>query len=380
MARETVERNIQYDASTKLFLVTFFFGLDEAGKRIRKYKSYKTLREARAALREHEIHRDHQEIVAPKDTTLGEWLDYWLKEIVTPKTQPTTQYGYRQMIENHVKPLLGAVKIQELRPIAVQKYYTKLLTERNLAPNTVIKHHNLLTTALNAAVKQEVLYKSPMTGVEPPKGQHRESPVYDVEQLVRLFTLTEGTRLEVVIRLCAFLGLRREEACGLTWNDTDFVGNTIYIRNARTMAGSQVFEKGTKTESSVRKLHMVDELKETLLREKARQEENKKSLGDEYAKGDYVLVWDDGKPYRPNYVSELFTTFLKKNDLPKIELKALRHTFASLSNEAGVQEYNIGKAMGHSTPSTTKKIYTHLFDQKHTAAMEAVARALSKGK
>lgn len=87
---------------------------------------------------------------------------------------------------------------------------------------------------------------------------------------------------------------------------------------------------------------------------------------------------DSGKPYRPNYLSELFTRFLAKHTLPKIVLHELRHTFASLSNHAGVQEFNIGKALGRSTPSTTKNIYTHLYDNKQTEVFEAVADLLNK--
>ena len=82
---------------------------------------------------------------------------------------------------------------------------------------------------------------------------------------------------------------------------------------------------------------------------------------------------EDGKPFRPNYLSELFSKFLADNDLPKIVLHELQHTFASLSNQAGIPAYNIGKALGHSTPATTQKIYTHLLDQTHTQAVEGVA-------
>lgn len=64
--------------------------------------------------------------------------------------------------------------------------------------------------------------------------------------------------------------------------------------------------------------------------------------------------------------------------MPKIVLHELRHTFASLSNYAGVQEFNIGKALGHSTPATTKKIYTHLLDVKQTDAINAVADIIDK--
>ena len=92
-----------------------------------------------------------------------------------------------------------------------------------------------------------------------------------------------------------------------------------------------------------------------------------------YDNNDYVIVMEDGKPFRPNYLSELFGQFLADNDLPKIVLHELRHTFASLSNQAGIPSFNIGKALGHSTPATTQKIYTHLLDRTHTQAVEGVA-------
>ena len=92
-----------------------------------------------------------------------------------------------------------------------------------------------------------------------------------------------------------------------------------------------------------------------------------------YDNNDYVIVMEDGKPFRPNYLSELFSKFLADNDLPKIVLHELRHTFTSLSNQAGIPAYNIGKALGHSTLATTQKIYTHLLDRAHTQAVEGVA-------
>lgn len=92
-----------------------------------------------------------------------------------------------------------------------------------------------------------------------------------------------------------------------------------------------------------------------------------------YDNNDYVIVMEDGKPFRPNYLSELFSKFLADNDLPKIVLHELWHTFASLSNQAGIPAYNIGKVLGHSTLATTQKIYTHLLDRAHTQAVEGVA-------
>ena len=140
-----------------------------------------------------------------------------------------------------------------------------------------------------------------------------------------------------------------------------------------TQVGSEIVVKDTKTNASQRRLYIPDGLLIALKEEFNRQTENKKCFGEGWKGTGFVIVWEDGRPYRPNYLSELFTKFLKKNNLPKIVLHELRHTFASISNEAGVQEFNIGKALGHANVGTTKKIYTHLFDDKHTAAVDAVA-------
>ena len=73
---------------------------------------------------------------------------------------------------------------------------------------------------------------------------------------------------------------------------------------------------------------------------------------------------------RPNYASDLFTRFIKKHGLPHITLHGLRHSFASIANAKGIPMYDIGKALGHSSPATTSKIYTHLLDPDHKGLLE----------
>jgi integrase len=166
----------------------------------------------------------------------------------------------------------------------------------------------------------------------------------------------------------------------LKWEDVDWDKRTIKIRRTKTQVGSEIVVKETKTYTSNRKLYIPDGLYAALEEELNRQQKNSIAFGEAWNDTGYIIVWEDGRPYRPNYLSELFTKFLIDNGLPKIVLHELRHTFASLSNEAGVQEFNIGKALGHANVGTTKKIYTHLFDDKHTAAVDAVANMIDSRK
>ena len=215
--------------------------------------------------------------------------------------------------------------------------------------------------------------KNPMRAVSPPKKRQREAKFYTPEQLGVLLAKAVGTRLELPMFICAYLGLPRGELCGLRWSDVDLEHKTITIENTRTQAGKKEIEKGTKTASSTRTLYLPDTLCDMLKAAREHQQACRAEYKNAYDDNDYVVVMEDGRPFRPNYLSELFGKFLADNDLPKIVLHDLRHTFASLSNQAGIPAYNIGKALGHSTPATTQKIYTHLLDRTHTQAIEGVA-------
>lgn len=355
------------------YRVCFDYGVDRSGKRIRKYRTFDTKRDATRAFNEHKVKMDKGTQVLPSEYTFEQWLDYWYKDIILPQIEETTAYGYRGMIENYLKPQLGEIRLQKLTARDIQQYYTWLMGEKELSPNTVIKHHNLLTNTLNAAERQEYITKNPMRAVSPPKKRQREAKFYTPEQLGTLLDKAVGTRLELPVYICAYLGLRRGELCGLRWSDIDLEHQTITIENTRTQAGKKEIEKGTKTASSTRTLYLPDTLCDMLKAAKENQQACRATYKNAYDDNDYVIVMEDGKPFRPNYLSELFGKFLADNDLPKIVLHELRHTFASLSNQAGIPAYNIGKALGHSTPATTQKIYTHLLDQTHTQAVEGVA-------
>lgn len=355
------------------YRVCFDYGIDREGNRVRKYRTFDTKRDATRAFNEHKVKMDKGTQVMPSEYTFAQWLDYWYKDIILPQIEETTAYGYRGMIENYLKPQLGEIRLQKLTARDIQQYYTWLMDEKKLSPNTVIKHHNLLTNTLNAAERQEYITKNPMRAVSPPKKRQREAKFYTPEQLGILLDKAVGTRLELPVFICAYLGLRRGELCGLRWSDVDLEHKTITIENTRTQAGKKEIEKGTKTASSTRTLYLPDTLCDMLKVAREHQQACRAEYKNAYDDNDYVVVMEDGRPFRPNYLSELFGKFLADNDLPKIVLHELRHTFASLSNQAGIPAYNIGKALGHSTPATTQKIYTHLLDQTHTQAVEGVA-------
>lgn len=373
MARRKVERNISYDDVRKKYYVNFDFGLDpETGKQMKKTQTFDKLTAARSALRRHEAARDAGQTVIPKDITVSQWLNTWMNDVVKLSRAATTVYAYQQMIDNHIAPALGKTPLQRLTPLQLQQYYADKIREGKISTNTVRKHHDLLNTALGYAVKQGLILSNPAERVEAPKVKRPEIHYYSLEQLETLLTLCEGTRLEVLIKLAGYLGLRREEIMGLTWDCVDFEHRKIEIREVRTMAAAQVITKGPKTQSSSRTLYMPGAVEDVLKREQEKRNSYRQALGGDYQDSGYVFAHEDGRPVRPNYASELFKKFIEDNGLPPITLHGLRHTFASVANSKGIPIYDIGKALGHSSTATTSEIYTHMLDRDHKSMLEAM--------
>lgn len=287
------------------FRVCFDYGKDSSGKRVRQYQTFATKKEATQALNAHKVKMDQGTYVLPSEYTFAQWLDYWYMDIILPQIEETTAYGYRGMIKNYLKPELGEIRLQKLTARDIQRYYTWLMNEKGLSPNTVIKHHNLLTNALNAAERQEYITKNPMRAVSPPKKRQHEAKFYTPEQLGVLLAKAVGTWLELPVYICAYLGLRRGELCGLRWSDVDLEHQTITIENTRTQAGKKEIEKGTKTASSTRTLYLPDTLCDMLNAAKEHQQACRAEYKNAYGDNDYVVVIEDGRPFRPNYLSEL---------------------------------------------------------------------------
>lgn len=376
MARKSVERNISYDNVRGVYYVCMDAGRNEHGERCRCYRTAPSLRDARKLLRDFENKRNQGRIVRPTTRTLRQWLEYWMEEVIVPTRAETTAYGYRKIIDNHMIPAMGHIPIQRLTPQDIQCYYNMLMKVKGLSPNTIRRHHDLLSAALHAAVKQEVLTHSPADRVEPPRRRMVETPFYTAAELRRLYELVEGTQLEVPVKLAGGLGLRREELCGLHWSQVDFEHRLVHISVARTSAGAAIVEKETKNRSSTRSLHLTPELLLLLKQEKWRQDAMAHSMGQHWPNTGLVVVNHRGYPPTPNALSLAFSRFIKKNELPKLTLHGLRHTFATVASEQGAPLFEIGKALGHSTPATTGKIYTHLVDQTHAATLDRVAAAI----
>ena len=381
MSRKAVQKNLAYDDKKCLYYAYFNYGTNRDGVRDRRVRTFTTAEEAQAALSEFQASRAIEQLPPANRITLAQWLDYWLEEVIAPNRAYTTYYCYRGMIKNHITPMLGGIKLQHLEPRQIQQYYTKMMREGGLDSNSVHKHHILLHTALKLAYRQDLLKENPVDRVEAPREHPVRQVYYTPAQLKRLFERVEGTWLELVVKLGAYLGLRRGEICGLRWENVDLNRRLIKIKMTRTTAGSRIIEKEPKTETSIRTLGIsgVGDLMDLLRATRQYQLRQKERLGEAYQDSGYVIAYDNGAPRHPNMVTWTFQHVVKKYGLPPITVHGLRHTFASVANNAKIPLVDIGKALGHKDVSITGRIYTHIFDQTHQEVLNTVAARIETG-
>ena len=207
---------------------------------------------------------------------------------------------------------------------------------------------------------------------------------YSAEEMEKLFEAAQGHKLELIIQLAAFYGLRRAEVMGLRWEAIDFEAKTLTIRHIVTSTridGKKILVEAdrAKTKSSLRTLPLVDPIAERLKAVKEQQEYNQKICGDCYNQEylGYVFVDAMGNLIQPDSVTTGFPQLLKENGLRRIRFHDLRHSCASLLLKEGVPMKQIQEWLGHSDISTTANIYAHLDSQSKNLSAWTMANTLT---
>ena len=259
----------------------------------------------------------------------------------------------------------------------VQQYYGEL-RRKGLANNTIRKHHVLLHAALGAAMRQGVVKGNVTELVTPPAHEAPKHRFYNSQQLRTLFRASEGTELEIAVKLAGCLGLRRSEICGLKWRYVDLARGVLTVCEVRTAVSGRALEKAPKSYASERRLAFRgnEELCALLCRLHG-EWQKKRKRNPKYNPEGYVAVTEAGKPYQPDVLCRSIAQFIAAQGLPPISLHGLRHSFASLANSQNVPMFNISKALGHSSTAVTSAVYMHLFDDAVADVVSLVADAIT---
>lgn len=363
---------------------------DKEGKRKQKWISTgldakNNKRKAEQILNDLIAEYSDTDYIEPSKCLFCDFLKEWV-ELNKPKLQITTYEGYCHMLEKHIYPYFKSkgLKLSKLKPIDIQRYYSDKINE-GLSPNTVIKHHGIIRTSLKYAVKTNLIKENVADLVDKPKRERYHASYYTLEELNDLFSVVKGTKLETVVLLASYYGLRRSEILGLKWDAIDFNKKTITIctkvvrgkdSNGKLAA---IPQDKMKSETSRRILPLCDTISDYLTKLLELQKENVRFMGDCYNhKYDgYICVNVNGDLINPDYITDAFGKLLEKNGLRHIRFHDLRHSCASLLVSLGYSMKDIQEWLGHADYTLTANTYSHIDMSEKFKMVNSIGENLS---
>lgn len=274
-------------------------------------------------------------------------------ESLEHNVKPKTYDSYTSIYRLHIHPIIGNLKLVDLRPYHLQDLYKQKL-ESGLSKRTVEYIHAVLHRGLQQAYKWGTVSRNVADLVDAPRPERKEPVVFTPEQCRILLEGLKEDRLYGFYALALGCGLRLGELLALRYEDFNFENSTLSVRRTlQRVAGKTVIGE-PKSEKSRRLVSIPSFALEALER---------KSTG-------LVFKTSNDTPFSPRNIQRHFANTLVKLGLPKIRFHDLRHTYASLMLSANVHPKTVQEALGHSSISLTLDTYSHLLPSLQKEASE----------
>jgi integrase len=330
--------------------------------------------EARVALRK-------RTYVPPTERTVAEFIHTWLFTIHRSQLKPTTFYSYEKVVRNHLIPGLGHLKLSDLKPSDIQKFYSDTISRvgvngKSLTPRTAQYAGAILKKALKYALEVEgVISFNPASRVPLPKTNSEVPTPWSFGELQEFLESAKDHRLYFFFRLSAYTGARRGELLALRW--TDFDGKAITISKSRSTAGLGVVEQNTTKggKGGQRRVALDQETIQQFSEHRKRQMEERLRMGSAWVETGYVFVQESGQALDTGTPSHLFKKLSARAGLRSIRLHDLRHLHATELLRLGEPLHVVSDRLGHKDPMVTATIYAHVSNEQGESASTTFANA-----
>ncbi|MEN6565294.1 MAG: site-specific integrase [Veillonellales bacterium] len=298
--------------------------------------------------------------VSAEKMTVKQWLITWLKTYKKPALEITSYAAYEHQVDYHIIPKLGGITLKNLKRVQIQEFFNE--KAKSLSPGTLELIKAILVNALNMAVIDGYILKSPAVSIKLPAVKGKSVKPLSKDEISKLLKAASGKRIYSLIYLAVYTGMRKGELAALKWSDVDLKGRKIHVRNGvkynRTEKKYQI--GSTKTPAAVRDIPISKAAVAELKKHKARQSKERLALGDDYGNNNLVFATEDGGVWSLNSVALQFSALVKQSGIDKRTFHDLRHTFASICISQKVNIKALSEYLGHSNITITYDVYGHL--------------------
>ena len=338
----------------------------DTGKRIIKNVLGRTQAEVKAKLKKAIEEAGSLDVAKAGKYTVAEWLRLWFEVYAKPNLRFSTAEYYRRGIELHTIPYIGEVKLNQLTTRQIQNLYRELQQNGRrraaqkskhpgLSSSTIRGVHTMLHSALDRAVKEKLLLHNPAEDCVVPKLQRQEMRTLKPEDMRAYLEAAERRGVLALFYLELVSGIRKGELAALLWSDLDAEHGTISV-------SKQVGR------NAVREISIPREAVELLVQEHQRHPESH-----------YLFPSPrTGGMYHPDSIVNLHKKILKDAGLEYIRFHDLRHTFATVALQSGVDVKTVSAMLGHYDAGFTLRTYTHTNRRMQEKAAEKMGNFMAQ--
>ncbi len=365
----------------------FVVGIDPGtGKEIRKSVYAKTQKEVRKRMTEAVAAIDKDDYREPCKMTLAQWLDIWEKDYLR-SVKPSTVLNYTQHIKNHIKPALGAVRLDAINAHTIQKFYNNLAEGKGgkpaLSAKTVKNVHGVLHKALKQAVMLGYIGSNPADACNLPRIVQKEIKPLDEDATATFIKAIQGHRYETVFLVTLFTGMRQGEVLGLTWDCVNLDDGAIIINKQiqKQSGGGSAYALVQTKNSRGRAIAPAPFVIELLREQKRRQAEWRERAGECWEGcqlGDMVFTDELGRHLMPHTVYHNFKRVVVSIGLPNARFHDLRHSYAVAAIRSGDDIKTVQGNLGHATASFTLDKYGHVTEQMKRASADRMQQYIDR--
>ena len=217
---------------------------DDDGNQHQKWETFDTNADAKKRKTQIEFEQQSGTFIIPNATTVADLLEEYCSVYGVNNWAMSTYRSKKGLMYNYIIPLIGDVKLDELTPRLMDKFYQSLLKVKTkvvqnkkpkneyLTVHTVREIHKFLRSAFNQAVKWELMTRNPVLNATLPKEEHQKREIWTAETLMHALEVCDDDILALAINLSFACSLRMGEMLGLTWDCIDISEESLKENNA----------------------------------------------------------------------------------------------------------------------------------------------------